>query len=1255
MASLKYETSSLLEDLFFTWIFSPLSYLLKNNPDLSNSFNIPKQYSVEEPLEELKSLWSKESLKKEASLLGPMLKVIYKDILKSILAILLGVGLQTSQGVQVYLIISYLTDTSAPMWEGVILGLFFILSCIFSCCFKHNGSLRALLLTGKVKNMIVQLVSEKLISLNYCASHAQNTKGKLLNVISSDLEILELSVYSFFFFCIPFTIPAIMIILTLLFGKIALLGIAISILHTPVVFILGKLMVKIKLKASKIADKRIKMIQNLIEGIKIVKLYAWELPLLGKISLIREDEIKMLKKSVFYGALLNVLSAAGNNLMIFAALSIHVYLGNDLSPGKVFMLVSLYHQAHWGITYISNTGVNIVFAFNGILKRTSQLLLLPEKYKFSNISHNSSFISLKNVSFSWKLKEEKNDSEDLNSSKIGLIRSKTVQRDAIRDVSIQVNPGQLLMVVGPVGCGKTSLLMGLLDEITLTSGEYLSSRSQSFAGEDPWLVSGSIKENILMGQEMIPERYAMVLSVCDLDQDLALFSHQDETLVGDKGLTLSGGQRARVSLARAVYAQADVYILDDPLSAVDSKVANRLFERCIRGWLKDKIVILATHQIQFLSQTHLAIVLDHGEQVFFGTYEQIKENQEVKEILGNFKFPEREQENTLQEKVIDRENTVKLEKMQENTTQDTAGFKTFWKYSFQAFGSIWMVLVVLMFMAIAHACQLFTIYWPSYWSKQQDQGNSKYLEIYGILLILTYFTSFLKTFPFMLKFISGNIGLHNQALKGLCFAPSNFFDKNQTGWLLNRFSKDVSMVDGPLQHYIFESINNTLTVAGYILIIIIVMPYTVIVVPIMSLTWYFLFKKIGPLIVQLRKLELVSRGPLLSAITSVYEGLPTVRCLSLERFFLDQCKKLSNLHQRSYITFHIILRFVQLYFEFVSIVIQAINVILIISLKETTDPGLAAFSLSTSISILNLTSLWFKAILEISTSLSSTQRLHEFSDLMPEGIMEEPSEFRITEGKIEFQEVSMRYRPELDRVLNNLTFEIPPKSKVGIVGRTGSGKSSILQVLFRLTSPECGTIKIDGVDYLKAGLHQLRRQMSVIPQSAVLFSGTVRHNLDPFEYHSDLEILEALDKVKLKRYILEQDFALNTEISSNGISFSAGQRQMLCVARAILRGNKIVMMDEATANVDNETDKFIQSSIKSLFDDCTVIVIAHRLRTIIGSDVVLVVDKGTCVEIGSPKDLGNKQSSAFYQMIENTGKEESGFLRNLIENHRTKE
>ena len=341
-----------------------------------------------------------------------------------------------------------------------------------------------------------------------------------------------------------------------------------------------------------------------------------------------------------------------------------------------------------------------------------------------------------------------------------------------------------------------------------------------------------------------------------------------------------------------------------------------------------------------------------------------------------------------------------------------------------------------------------------------------------------------------------------------------------------------------------------------------------------------------------------------------------------------------------------------MYSDLLSSVLTSINIVLIVSIPNYVSPSLAAFSLCSSIIVIGITGIWFKNLMEMSSNMASTQRLLEYSELLPEGTLISDKKFEITKGQIKFDDVYMRYRPNFDLALSGLCCEIDAGSKIGIIGRTGSGKSSILQVLFRLVNPESGTVYIDGQDYMDIDLHCLRKQMSVIPQSSVLFSAPVKDNLDPLHEHTDEEIINVLEEVKLKDIILEYDLGLYAEVRADEVSLSSGQKQLLCLARAILRNNKIVIMDEATANVDNETDRLIQETITLKFKECSLLIIAHRLRTIIDSDKIMVINKGICAEYGTPLQLYHTEDSIFKSILTHTGPEESQYLINQINKHK---
>ena len=1247
MASFPYSKSFYITDLFFGWIFEPLRYFRRNIPSPSNLFRIPSNLDFDLSLNRLRVAWKRECEKKDPSFLRVMMKIICKDLFVSSFVMFLGNFLNLIQAMIISLIIHYLQSLDKGSYEGALLGCFFIVVSILSSCLRHNASLMSLLLTGKIKNLVALMVTDKILTLNNSCVTEESTRGKIINVVSNDLEILELMSYTVYFLATPFLVIAAIIILLIGFGPAGLVGIGISLLHFPIVIFFALKNAKTRIKSRKVGDTRVKMIQNLIEGIKTMKLYAWEIPFIDSISSKRQEEIEILRSASKNTALMGMLHLAGTGLAIFGLLSTQVALGKDLSPADVFMAISIIYLNHLNIVATSSTGAIITFSLRAIMKRVGQVLLLkdhiPIKIK-SSITHS---ISLKEVTFSWRVLEQ--SSSVLDNSAMGLIRTKTLIRDCLREISFNVVPGELVAVVGPVGCGKTSLLMGILGELTIQSGEIGIQGSIAFVSDEPWILAGSIRDNILMGRKFDPYLYKKAIESCDLYKDLGVFKNGDETLLGDRGFTLSGGQRARLCLARAVYSNSDIVLMDDPLSAVDAEVSSHLFHECIRGVLKGKTVILATHQIHLIPEADRILVLNNGDSMFFGTYKELVEREDVREIIGDVGFTGgKKVKNNAEDADELQEPGEKIVVEEEEITEGGVALKSYVKYTRFGYKSLWLLLFILILMMISQVFHVLVLYWASYWSKQSDQTNPYYIYVFLILLGILYFSSYLRTFPFMTKFLDCNVELHNSALKSLALTTSVYFDKNPTGRIINRFSKDIGVVDGSLQFYLYDTVSFTLIVFGNFITIFIVLPINITIMPLVFASLYLIMKYTAGLIIKLRKLEAIAKGPLLTTINTALNGLPTLRCLHLEEMFKAESYKQAANHLSAYITFHVFLRFIQLYSDLASILSISLNIILIIAIPGYVSPELAAFSLASSIALLGVSASWMKNLVELSSNMTSAQRLLEFADLLPEGSLEEPVNFEIVEGKIKFEDVRMRYRPNLDLALAGLSCEITGSSKIGIIGRTGSGKSSILQVLFRLVNPESGTIFIDGQDYMCAGLHQLREQISVIPQSATLFVGSVRENLDPFHKYTDQEIVKALDEVKLREIILGYDYGLDEEVKSDGISLSAGQKQLLCLARAILRKNKIVMMDEATANVDNETDRLIQKTVKSKFQGCTLLIIAHRIRTVIDSDKILVVDKGICKEFGTPLELFNYEESIFRSIVYHAGPQESQYLISQI-------
>lgn len=509
---------------------------------------------------------------------------------------------------------------------------------------------------------------------------------------------------------------------------------------------------------------------------------------------------------------------------------------------------------------------------------------------------------------------------------------------------------------------------------------------------------------------------------------------------------------------------------------------------------------------------------------------------------------------------------------------------------------------------------------------------------------LNYGFSFIRSFVLTSGMLNSAKRLHNSALEGMTKAETVFFDKNPTGRMINRFSKDTFMMDELLIMIFVEFINTSLSLLGNMVVLSIVAPPNIAVVGCFVIYILFMIYKVVPISKDLRRIELTSKSPILSLCNSSVHGLVTIRSLNLEPKFIDDMHSIISLSLRSFLSYQVVLRFYQGYVELAATLVNVLNVIVLVLYKDNISSSLGAMTISLVTSMSSLVAFWAKTMVETDNLMASPQRLMEYADIPKEGEFESSNEFKIDKGKIEVKNLFMRYRENFPYALQDLSFTLEAGEKVGIIGRTGAGKSTIMQVLFRLTNPSAGTIYIDGQDYRVPGLHQLRKQMSVIPQSPTIFLASFRDNLDPFHEHSDDDILNILKQTRLSELVSSYPRGLSTMLIGEGGNLSAGQKQLVCLARALIRKNKIVMMDEATANVDPETDMFIQGRIKKMFKKSTLLIVAHRLRTIIDTDKIIVMDEGTCKESGTPHDLGNDQNSLFRKMIMHTGPQESHYL-----------
>ncbi|XP_078667892.1 ATP-binding cassette sub-family C member 4-like isoform X2 [Branchiostoma floridae x Branchiostoma belcheri] len=1171
------------------------------------------------------------------------------------------------------------------------------------------------------------------------AALLKTTTGQIVNLMSNDVNRFDLG-FQFIHYLWIGPVQAI-VISAILWGELGpscLAGLGFMLFLFPVQSAMGKLFSKFRSQTAHRTDERVRTMSEIISAMRVIKMYTWEEPFGTLVKKQRRREVQKIAKAVTSQGLNLAFSYISVRVISLLAFVTYTLLGNTVTPSKVFTAIALYNVLQFTLLKFVPLAVQFLSEVLIAIHRIQDFLLLdevsqlaisdtPEKNQDEHVHPTSNNIIKKetkkaegflNKAFTTDAHDGKDpvqppkfsgetpsdDAEDKNYKISSLDISPSVvvsnlsakwdeskEVQTLKNVNFRVKDGQLFTVVGSVGSGKSSLLSVILGELPASCGEVKVDGRVSYASQQAWVFSGTVRQNILFGLPYDHLKYWKVIDCCGLSKDLEVLPNSDLTLVGDRGITLSGGQKARINLARAVYRDADIYLLDDPLSAVDAKVGRLIFERCIQGMLKNKLRILVTHQLQYLVNSDQILIMNEGRQLAVGTYPELVDQGFVfsdlvhaaKKEDGQTVLPSKRlvrRQSSIRSGVVDAVDTIDdeptgdtaPEEPDEDRFEGSVSLRVYWDYLTAGFGKFGLLLSLVLNI-VYQGSYVFTDWWLAHWAAKEEEylntrtnnssaqniseketitptvvDSSFYLYVFTGVTVAVVVLSTVRTLFMFYNCIMASHNLHNSMFHAIIRTPILFFDTNPVGRILNRFSKDMGQLDEQLPWQFVEFVQYTLLTVGVVILTGVVNPW--VFIPVVPLLLIFLYLRQYFLATSrdVKRLEATTRSPVFSHLSATLQGLTTIRALVANNIVLREFDAHQDQHSEAWFLYLCTTRWLAIRLDLLTAAFITSVTFCSVLAANSLDGGLVGLTVSYAIVVTVFFQWTVRLSTEVETMMTSAERVLEYTRLDPEVEPEtkvHPPAGWPQHGSIALHNASFSYSKDGPEVLKELNETIAAQEKVGIVGRTGAGKSSLMHMLLRMAEMK-GAISIDGVDISTLGLSDLRSRISVIPQDPVLFSGSLRKNLDPFDQYTDSELWAALEQVQLKHVVGELSMALEAELAECGTNFSVGQRQLVCLARALLRKTKILIVDEATANVDPRTDELIQRVIRSRFEYCTVLTIAHRLNTVIDSGRIMVIDDGRIVEFGEPyRLLEAGDSGRFARLVAELGTAEAARMR----------
>ena len=1130
---------------------------------------------------------------------------------------------------------------------------------------------------AQVKTQLIGALFDKALRIDSTAKGEMGV-GAIVNLQANDAsKLYKLPQYLHMLWSAPFQILSVMAMLIRILHVLpALAGLAVTVLLIPLSSLVARRLGHIRKRIVKLTDARIKLSSEVILGIKAIKLYAWEEAYEERILELRREELRAIRAAALTGLWNSMLWLGGPILISMAAFATYTWLGYTLEASVAFPALALFNLLRFPVMMFPTQLENIINARVAIGRIQAFMEKEDMKHRSSGGSGGSGGIQVRG-SFGWGGEEP------------------------IVSLDARVGVGQLVMVVGEVGSGKSSLLQAILGEMR-SKGDpavVVVDGSVAYTQQDPWIQNMSVRDNILLGREYDADRYQRVIRACALQPDLRMLPAGDLTEIGEKGVNLSGGQRHRVALARACYQDADIYLLDDPLSAVDAHVGRHLMDQCITGLLAAKTRVLVTHQLQYLTSSDAVIVLGKGGKVVeYDTYENliskgldfhqfhVEDADEDVDVEGvgvedTIEDDGKGAPGILAEESLTRDGVDESEppravtdptpgtdldvvvsngndqakdgrisensKVSKITKAEERAVGQVERRVYRRYFSVWgtpqlpgllLPLFVLTLAFLEKGLQSGQSWWLSVWStavevapgaeEQLDPADDPsamfYMKWYFIIGIISLVVQIARQVGLVLGALVAASNLHRSLLDTVLTLPMSFFDTQPTGRLLNRFTKDIEAVDTSLQSSLSSFLSCSVSVLWSLVVVVAVSPATA--AAFFPIT--FAYARIQKMYVsssrELKRLDSLAMSPIFSIFSESLLGLATVRAFRVEHTFRANARRFLEESNRCYWPIQCVNRWLSIRLELTGALIVLSSAVVVAGIFPS-SPGLAGLAISSALSLTGLLSWMVRQTSELEVNMNSVERLVEYDDEpreAPAVVMgRRPLPNWPTRGEMQVENLWVRYRDVDSWVLKGISFHVAGGESIGIVGRTGCGKSTLLSAILRLVEPNMGRVVIDGIDVGTIGLRDLRSRISLVAQDCVLFAGSIRSNLDPFSMAANDDVIwDALSSAGLRDTVQAMG-GLDASIAENGSNLSQGQKQLVSLARALLRNSRILILDEATSSIDTATDVVVQKTIRRAFADSTVLTIAHRIHTIIDSDKILVLDAGVAAEWGPPAEL----------------------------------